>query len=190
MSFIGHSTDDTGKDAGQVSQPLTQSDKRQTLTYDSRRIADLLCYRGRFHDDVSNSYGLLNSGNDLWGQRWCQQEGLSPPKSPCRPQPSERAPGPRCHLRSLGAEGRLRAALAALLDLVLHELLQGGELRLAAPALVHVILVCNVNSVGGFGNCGDRAQTGAAGAPTEPVAAGPPPPPGPAPPGPRRYLPR
>lgn len=42
-----------------------------------------------------------------------------------------------------GGQGLLRGPLADLLELVLDEVLQGSELRLAAATSVHVVLICN-----------------------------------------------
>lgn len=37
--------------------------------------------------------------------------------------------------------------MAGLLNLVLNKILQGGELRLAAAASVHIVLICNEPAV-------------------------------------------
>lgn len=48
------------------------------LTYDGRGIADLLCYGRCFNNNVSNSYGLLDSRNHLLAQSTFQQAGSAP----------------------------------------------------------------------------------------------------------------
>lgn len=50
-----------------------------------------------------------------------------------------------------GGQGLLRRPLAGLLELVLNEVLQGGELCLATAASVYVVLICKVPTVRGTG---------------------------------------
>lgn len=50
-----------------------------------------------------------------------------------------------------GGQGLLRRPLAGFLELMLNEVLQGGELCLAAATSVHVVLICKKPTVRGTG---------------------------------------
>lgn len=53
--------------------------------------------------------------------------------------------------RRSGGQGLLRHPLAGFLELMLNEVLQGGELCLAAATSVHVVLICKEPTVRGTG---------------------------------------
>lgn len=53
-----------------------------------------------------------------------------------------------------GGQGLLRRPLAGFLELMLNEVLQGGELCLAAATSVHVVLICKKPTVRGTGGGG------------------------------------
>ena len=59
-------------------------------------------------------------------------------------------PTQQCGRRG-GGQGLLRCPLASFLEFVLNEVLQGGELCLAAAASVHIVLICKEPTVRGTG---------------------------------------